>query len=338
MLSATAMIKVLINESKEFNVDVNADWRQKQSENQGLGTIYNYWKNAGYHQLGKGVQYDNKSYSFTQSTTNEKIHIDYISQGSEVSKAWSTFVIDNAKGFSRAGVERINDSIRTYCWAILGSQSQTRTDILGSGTAFDAQKQFLANVKDAINSPVDLPSQIARYQNTLKYARSKVDFVFGIGLYMSPSNMELRIGTIQDYNNEIIVATDAQGLGLNDNLNTKPVPPKQTQTVNGTKTKPKPVPSKQIQTVNKTKTKQSHQEPDYHAMAEKYAKEHNLSQNWIDNVGVSDVKIAYQLEHHKKDQHLMCQIHLVRTMKTKTALIVGSIVVGAAAIMLYKVT
>ena len=48
----------------------------------------------------------------------------------------------NAKGFTRAGVERINDSICTYCWAILGSQSQIRTDILGSGTAFDAQKQF----------------------------------------------------------------------------------------------------------------------------------------------------------------------------------------------------
>ena len=37
---------------------------------------------------------------------------------------------------------------------------------------------------------------------------------------MSASNMELRIGTIQDYNNEIIVATNAQGLGLNNNPNT----------------------------------------------------------------------------------------------------------------------
>ena len=109
--------------------------------------------------------------------------------------------------------------------------------IFGSGTAFDAQKQFLAIVEEAINNPVYLPSQIARYQNTLKYARSKVDFVFGIGLYMWPSNMELRIGTIQDYNNEIVIATDPQGLGLNNNLNTKPVPQKQTQTVNGTKTK-----------------------------------------------------------------------------------------------------
>ena len=152
-------------------------------------------------------------------------------------------IIDSAVGFTKAGVGRINDSIRTYCWAILGSQSQTRTDILGKGTAFDAQKQFLANVEDAINSPVDLPSQIARYQNTLKYARNKVDFVFGIGLYMAPSNMALKIGTIQDYNNEIVIATSAQALGLNIDVNTKVVPPPP-QVLPGTITKvslPEPI-------------------------------------------------------------------------------------------------
>ena len=98
------------------------------------------------------------------------MHIDYIAQGTEANSAWTTFILDDSNGFTRAGVERINDSIRTYCCAILGSQSQTRTGILGTGTAFDAQKQFLANIEDEINSPVDLPSQIARYQSTLKYA------------------------------------------------------------------------------------------------------------------------------------------------------------------------
>ena len=48
--------------------------------------------------------------------------------------------------------------------------------------------------------------------------------------------MELRIGTIQDYNNEIVIATDAQDLGLNVSVNTKPVPPKQTHNVKGTPT------------------------------------------------------------------------------------------------------
>ena len=48
-----------------------------------------------------------------------------------------------------------------YVWAILGAQAQTRSNILKAGTGFDAQKQFLANVEDAIASPVDIPSSIA---------------------------------------------------------------------------------------------------------------------------------------------------------------------------------
>ena len=124
-------------------------------------------------------------------------------------------MLDNSNGFTRPGVERINDSIRTYCWAILGSQSQIKSDILGIGSAFDAQKQFLANVENGIQRSIDLPSQITRYQNTLKYARSKVDYVFGLGLYMAPSNMELRIGTIEGYNNKIILSTHDQKLWWN---------------------------------------------------------------------------------------------------------------------------
>ena len=119
----------------------------------------------------------------------------------------------------QAGVARINDSIRTYVWSIVGAQSQARSSILGTGKAFDAQKQFLANVEDVINSEVDLPSSIERYQSTLQYARSKVDFVVGLGLYMIPSDMDLYIGTINGYNNLITIATDDLQLGHNDTIN-----------------------------------------------------------------------------------------------------------------------
>ena len=154
-----------------------------------------------------------------------------------MTNAWTTFILDNSNGFIKAEVKRINKSIRTYCWAILGSHSQIRTDTLGTGTAFGAQKQFLTSIEDAIHSPVDLPSQIARYQNTLKYARTKIDFVFGIGLYMTPSDMELTIGDIPDYNDKIVIAAAAQDWGLNDGVNEMPVPPKHTQPVQETKTK-----------------------------------------------------------------------------------------------------
>ena len=124
----------------------------------------------------------------------------------DISGAWTTFVLDKSEGFTQAGVERINDSIRTYVWAILGAQAQTRLNILKTGTGFDAQKQFLANIEDAIASPVDIPSSIARYQNTLKYASTPRDFAFGFALYLSPSDMALQPGHVQGYNNEIQVA------------------------------------------------------------------------------------------------------------------------------------
>ena len=57
-----------------------------------------------------------------------------ISRGNALA-AIGSFVLDTGydSGFFRAGVSRINDSIRTYAWAILVSQSQARNSILGCG-------------------------------------------------------------------------------------------------------------------------------------------------------------------------------------------------------------
>ena len=132
--------------------------------------------------------------------------------------AWTTFVFDKSEGFTQAGVKRLNDSIRTYVWAILGAQAQTRSNILNTGTGFDAQKQFLANIEFAIASPVDIPISIARYQKTLQYASTPLDFVFGIGLYLSPSDMTLHPGNIQGYNNEIQIAGSDVAIGHNPGI------------------------------------------------------------------------------------------------------------------------
>ena len=137
----------------------------------------------------------------------------------DISRAWTTFVDDKSEGFTQAGVERLNDSIRTYVWAILGAQAQTRSNILKTGTGFDAQKQFLANIEDAIASPVDIPSSIARYQKTLQYASTPLDFLFGIGLYLSPSDMALHPGNVQGYNNEIQIAGSDAAIGHNPGIN-----------------------------------------------------------------------------------------------------------------------
>ena len=149
---------------------------------------------------------------------------------------------------------------------------------------------------------------------------------------MSPSNMALRIGTIQDYNNEIVIATASQSLGLNNDVNAKPVKPKQTQTVKG------------------TKTKQSHPEPEspYRKKTEAYAKAHGLSEKWVDEAGVISVKMADQLnkKYNLVKDNQDSKLNLKQDPKQdlnqshedkKTALIVGSIAVGITVIMLYKV-
>lgn len=122
----------------EYEVPPHTDWHCK-GQNHGMGRVYNYWTHVGYHLVGNG-EYHSDRMSFTEETTNEVLHVDYISQDT-ADASWATFILDKSQGFTHPGVERLNDSIRTYVWAILGSQAQTRTGILGTGTAFDAQKE-----------------------------------------------------------------------------------------------------------------------------------------------------------------------------------------------------
>lgn len=225
----------------EFHVSYNVDWRQKlesSSKCSGLGEYTQYFKPDGNYRHS----HQSEGPFFNPN--------DRIEHTVDISLGWTMFILDKSEGFTQSGIERINESIRIIVWALLGAQSQTRVEILKIGTGFDAQKQFMANVQDAINSPIDLPTQISRYQNVLKYARSKVDFVYGFGLYMSPSDMILQIGTIADYNNKIVIATSAQTLGLNDDINIKPVAPiSQPKIIEGTTTKkslPEPVLDKKV--------------------------------------------------------------------------------------------
>ncbi|KAI0218561.1 hypothetical protein LSAT2_029756, partial [Lamellibrachia satsuma] len=107
------------------------------------------------------------------SFTKTVLFVDYIAQDPEVSLA--TFILNKSAGFYQPGVERLDDSIRNYVWAIIVAHAQTRARILGTCTAFGTQKQFLANIEDAISSPVDLPSAVKRYQDVLQYAGSAMD-------------------------------------------------------------------------------------------------------------------------------------------------------------------
>ena len=76
-----------------------------------------------------------------------------------------------------------------------------------------------------MNRKVDIKEDIKRYQDTLSYASSKVDYSMGQNVYMLPSNMELKIkmGTVR-YNNKIIMSDGNFSLGKNDEVNSLEAP------------------------------------------------------------------------------------------------------------------
>ena len=100
------------------------------------------------------------------------------------------------------------------------SQTSTRGPIVGHiAQNLDAQQVFINAFENIINRRVDTPEDIQRFQKTLQYARSKVDYVIGESVCMLPSDMNLRIGKIKNYNNKILVSSPSFKIGTNLKIN-----------------------------------------------------------------------------------------------------------------------
>ena len=107
--------------------------------------------------------------------------------------SWSKWIRPDSQGFTKAGLEKISESIRAYTYLVLTSQAGARHGILGNDAeAIVAQRLFHDNLSDVINKSVSLQDDVSRYQNTLKYARSSLDYSVGKGLYMLPSDMLMK--------------------------------------------------------------------------------------------------------------------------------------------------
>ena len=108
---------------REFGVDPETDWSQKDSNSRGLGTVYQY--NHGYQPKGSWNQSRMRFQPDSSLSANSSLwareHVSYISQGPEVDEAWSSFILDNSQGFTAPGVERLNDVNPYLCLGDTGS-------------------------------------------------------------------------------------------------------------------------------------------------------------------------------------------------------------------------
>jgi hypothetical protein len=60
---------------------------------------------------------------------------------------------------------------------------------------------------------------IEKYQNYINKTNSRIDYAVGIGLYLIPADTVLKMGSLEHYNNAILVADDNVKIGLNEELN-----------------------------------------------------------------------------------------------------------------------
>ena len=158
-----------------------------------------------------------KYFSTWQSRAWEtnKPGMSYINENS-----FSRWIIEKSDGLTTLGIQKISESVRDYAYLILTSQTSTRGPIVGhEARNLDAQCTFLNTFENIVNRRVNIPEDIRRFQKTLQYARSKVDYAIGKFIYMLPSDMNLRIGNVRNYNNKILISSPSFKIGTNVKVN-----------------------------------------------------------------------------------------------------------------------
>ena len=192
------------------------------------------------------TKWRNQSYFSTWQSRGWEMNkpgMSYINENS-----FSRWIIERSEGLTTLGIQKLSESVRDYAHLILTSQTSTRGPIVGhEARNLDAQRTFLNTFENIVNRRVNIPEDIRRFQKTLQYARSKVDYVIGEFIYMLPSDMNLRIGKVKDYNNKILISSPSFKIGTNVKVNIdgeKNKPDVKSKKVEMVKTKPNIEPNK----------------------------------------------------------------------------------------------
>ena len=134
--------------------------------------------------------------------------------------SFSRWIIEKSEGLTTLGIQKLSESVRDYAYLILTSQTSTRGPIVAhEARNLDAQRTFLNTFENIVNRRVNIPEDIRRFQKTLQYARSKVDYAIGEFIYMLPNDMNLQIGKVKDYNNKILISSPSFKIGTNLKVN-----------------------------------------------------------------------------------------------------------------------
>ena len=202
----------------EFGISPNADFRFTKGDNHGLGSVFEYFANSGYTKTP--FKYPSKETKFEDEggRASDGNLVPYI-ENTEARNQYEYFLCLVSHGLTSAGLSRINQSIESFCYAILGSQVDVRSSIAGSqGSAIETQRQFLSMVEDAIRNP-DISKSVQRFQLAIESGKVRLDLAISPGLWLLPSKMVVNTESVVGYNNKLKKATIFMKIGINSDLN-----------------------------------------------------------------------------------------------------------------------
>ena len=202
----------------EFGISPNADFRFTRGDNHGLGSVFEYFSYSGYTKTP--FKYPSKETKFEDEggRASDGNLVPYI-ENAEARNQYEYFLCPVSHGLTSAGLSRINQSIESFCYAILGSQVDVRSSIAGSqGSAIETQRQFLSMVEDAIRNP-DISKSVQRFQLAIQSAKVRLDLAISPGLWLLPSKMVVNTESVVGYNNKLKKATTFMRIGVNSDLN-----------------------------------------------------------------------------------------------------------------------
>ena len=104
--------------------------------------------------------------------------------------SFSRWIIEKSDGLTLS-LQKLSETVRDYTYLVLTSQTSTRSPTCEARN-LDAQHTFLNTFKNIVNRRVNIPEDIRRFQKTLQYTRSKVDYVIGEFIYMLSERYELK--------------------------------------------------------------------------------------------------------------------------------------------------
>ena len=202
----------------EFGISPNADFRFTRGDNHGLGSVFEYFTNSGYFKTP--FKYPSKETKFEDEggRASDGNLVPYI-ENTEARNLFEYFLCPVSHGLTSAGLSRINQSIESFCFAILGAQVNVRSSIAGSqGSSIETQREFLSLVEDAIRNP-DLGKSVQRFQLAIESAKVRLDLAISPGTWLLPSKMVVNTESVVGYNNKLKKATSFMKIGANSDLN-----------------------------------------------------------------------------------------------------------------------